>query len=131
MVDNVILTLARAYDSSMELGSPHVCPRALLPLVSAAQAIKVERDSNALGGKLSLEAEEDMTLLGEAFCDKNGNPISASDRRRYLSKEATLTQHVFDTDLTWTFHIWQHFVDFSTYELHAIKRFALGKYLNG
>ena len=113
IVDNVLLSVARAYDSQVTLESPHVRPRALVPLVSAAQIVQVSK--NAASGKLPLESTEDMRLAGLDFVAKNGGPLSLVQRRRVIAAKGH--QLTFDTEHTWTFHIWQHFVDLSTYEL--------------
>lgn len=69
----------------------------------------------SLSDPLHLGIKEDMRLLGNEFWKKSGKPLTMSERRQLLAQN--LDKYTFDTERTWTFQLWQHFVDFATYEL--------------
>lgn len=46
-----------------------------------------------------------------------GAPLSADKRRQWCDIPKNLAGRLLDTEYIWTFHIWQHLIDFSTYKL--------------
>jgi hypothetical protein len=43
--------------------------------------------------------------------------MAAEKRRKWCDVVKNLEGKTFDTEHVWTFHIWQHLIDFSTYRL--------------
>lgn len=46
-----------------------------------------------------------------------GAPLPADRRRKWCDVAKNLEGRTFDTEHVWTFHIWQHLIDFSSYRL--------------
>ena len=126
-MDNVFLAIARAYDTNMHVRSPHVAPRLLVPLVSAAQAVHVSEEP--ISGQLPLDPVEDMRLVGPEFATSDGRPLSLYERRKLLARD--VDKYQYDTTHTWTFHIWLFFGDVAPCELHVLQRFDLARHLDG
>ena len=64
--------------------------------------------------------------------DPAGKPLTAGRRRSFFMKAENRRALSFETDRVYTFHIFQHLVDCSTYELDlSVYRFDLTHYLDG
>ena len=57
-----------------------------------------------------------------------GAPLSSDKRKAYFAAKRNRTGRVFDTDLVWTFHFYQHLVDIGKYELNMVHKFDLARW---
>lgn len=61
-----------------------------------------------------------------------GNPVSSDKRRKWCDTPKNLSGRQFSPDHVYTFHIWQHLIDFSTYNLSlgGLMNLDLTQFLN-
>lgn len=57
--------------------------------------------------------------------------MSGPSRKQHFTSGARRQGKSFDTSHVWTFTMYQHFVDMSTYELNMVRRFDLAGHLDG
>eukprot|EP00877_Chromochloris_zofingiensis_P008387 jgi/Chrzof1/3801/Cz13g09100.t1 len=114
-IGEVVLTAAaRAFSKSTQVDVYARLPYFMNPVLAACQLVNV----SAEGEQPDMwAATEDMRLFSAELADKNGAPLSADKRRQWCDIPKNLAGRLLDTEYIWTFHIWQHLIDFSTYKL--------------
>jgi len=114
-VGEVVLTAAaKAFSNSTQVDVYAPLPYFMNPVLAACQLVNVSKE----GEQPALTAaQEDLRLFSSELVDKKGNPFPAEKRRKWCDVVKNLEGKTFDTEHVWTFHIWQHLIDFSTYRL--------------
>ena len=78
-------------------------------------------------------------ITGQSICSASsllsaaaGNPVSSDKRRKWCDVPKNLSGRQFSTDHVYTFHIWHHLIDFSTYNLNlgGLLNLDLTQFLN-
>ncbi|GBF92361.1 hypothetical protein Rsub_05563 [Raphidocelis subcapitata] len=98
-------------------------PYFLNPVMAACQLVNVSEEGRE---PEIFAATEDCrrgsvgvcALLTPALRDASGQPLPAERRRRWCDDPAHLEGLYFGTDHVYTFHVWQHLIDFSSYKAH-------------
>lgn len=84
-------------------------------LMHFSQVVNVSRPGQEPG---LLDAEEDMTLYNPSLVSSwTGKPLSAAKRRGHFSCKSGRQGRLFDTDNVWTFQVYDHVMDYSTFTL--------------
>ena len=103
----IIQKMQPSLAADLSCNSPYV----VAPLVSVAQCIvasKVDHEPSIANGIAALR--ENLSLLGPQF-----EGLSSMARKKLFSKSANLKGLSFSPDLVYTFNIYQHYVNFSTF----------------
>eukprot|EP00775_Hariotina_reticulata_P007980 gene7980-8178_t len=102
----------------------------LNPVLASCQLVNVSRpgEEPELWG-----ATEDMRLLHDELTDKNGNPMPSEKRRRWFDVAANAQKVIISKDYVYTWHIWQHWCNISTYrlQLSSLLSFDLCQFSEG
>lgn len=88
------------------------CPYLLAPLVTVAQSIVASRpnqEPSISNGIASLR--ENLNLIGSQF-----DGMSSTARKKLFSKPANLNGFSFSPDLVYTFNIYQHYLNLSSFQ---------------
>ncbi|WIA11789.1 hypothetical protein OEZ85_011882 [Tetradesmus obliquus] len=110
----VLTAAAKVFSSSTQVDIYAKLPYFMNPVLAACQMVNVALP----GSEPSLtEATEDMRLFAPELADKTGAPLSPEKRRKWCDVPKHLAGKQFSTEHVYTFHIWQHLIDFSTYKL--------------
>jgi len=64
-------------------------------------------------------------------CGTTGAPAAGGENSWEFKKSPFNKEKVFDMDHIWTFHMHQHIVDLSTFNMQILKQFDITHYLNG
>eukprot|EP00878_Enallax_costatus_P000528 GHUV01000623.1.p1 GENE.GHUV01000623.1~~GHUV01000623.1.p1 ORF type:complete len:349 (+),score=116.38 GHUV01000623.1:263-1309(+) len=129
-IGEMILTAAaKVFSSSTQVDVKAKLPYFMNPVLAACQLVNVSEPGSE--PKLS-EATEDMRLFSADLADKKGNPVSSDKRRKWCDVPKNLAGKQFTPDHVYTFHIWQHLIDFSTYKanLGGLLNLDLTTFLN-
>lgn len=127
-VENVLLRIARGISPSMQVGL-QPAPFLLSPLLAISQIVNVSTPGQEPD---IFDAPEDCRLLGPSLADASGAPMKADNRRVHFSKPANLRPQTFSPGKVYTFHIWQQFIDISSYKLDlGLHRYNLIQHLAG
>eukprot|EP00775_Hariotina_reticulata_P003271 gene3271-3548_t len=110
----VLTTAARVFSQSAQVEIYALLPYFMSPLLAACQLVNVSQPGEQ---PALMEAQEDMRLFAPELVDKDGAPMSADKRRKWCDNPKNLEGKMFDTNNIYTFHIWQHLIDFSSYKL--------------
>jgi hypothetical protein len=114
-VGEVVLTAAaKVFSNSTQVDVYAPLPYFMNPILAACQLINVAKDGEQPD---MAAATEDMRLWSSDLVDKKGLPLAADRRRKWCDVAKNLEGRTFDTEHVWTFHIWQHLIDFSSYRL--------------
>lgn len=114
-VGEVVLTAAaKVFSSSTQVDIYAKLPYFMNPVLAACQLVNVAQPGEE--PKLT-EATEDMRLFAPQLADKHGAPLLPEKRRKWCDAPKNLEGLKFSPDHIYTFHIWQHLIDFSTYKL--------------
>lgn len=110
----VLTAAAKVFSSSTQVDIYAKLPYFMNPVLAACQLVNV-----AVPGQepALTEATEDMRLFSPDLADKKGEPLPADRRRKWCDTPKNLAGKQFSPDYVYTFHIWQHLIDFSTYSL--------------
>uniref|UniRef100_A0A383VT33 Domain of unknown function at the cortex 1 domain-containing protein n=1 Tax=Tetradesmus obliquus TaxID=3088 RepID=A0A383VT33_TETOB len=111
--DLIFNAAAKVFSHSTQVDAYAELPYFMNPVLAACQMVNVSRAGSAPG---LAEAQEDMSLFSPALADKNGKPVSAAKRKKWCDVPKNLEGLMLDTEHVYTFHIWQHFIDFSAYK---------------
>jgi len=104
-------------------------PYFLSPLVNTCQGFAVERPSEVQDifgqEKNKWNLVEDTTLLGD------GVPRNAEKRRKFFAVQENLEKYYYETDLTYTFDYYQHYLDMATmnFVVTSFLKFDVSKYV--
>uniref|UniRef100_A0A383W2N9 Domain of unknown function at the cortex 1 domain-containing protein n=1 Tax=Tetradesmus obliquus TaxID=3088 RepID=A0A383W2N9_TETOB len=110
----VMTAAAKVFSSSTQVDAYAALPYFMNPLLAACQLVNVSKP----GSEPQLaEAQEDMRLLSPALADKHNAPLCPHKRRKWCDTPKNLDGLLLDTQHVYTFHIWQHLIDFSSYKL--------------
>ncbi|KAI8468504.1 MAG: hypothetical protein J3K34DRAFT_522883 [Monoraphidium minutum] len=113
-VGEIVLTAAsKVFSSSAHVDVYAKLPYFMNPVLAACQLVNVSRDEDAPADMWA--AQEDMRLFCGDVADKHGNPPER--RRKWCDNPKHLEGRKLSPDHTYTFHIWQHLIDFSSYKL--------------
>eukprot|EP00775_Hariotina_reticulata_P003808 gene3808-4065_t len=110
----VFTAAAKVFSNSTQVDAYATLPYFMNPLLAACQLVNVSRPGSA---PPMAAAQEDMRLFSPALADKNNQPLTAAKRRKWCDQPKNLEGLMLDTENVYTFHIWQHLIDFSTYKL--------------
>uniref|UniRef100_A0A383VSP2 Domain of unknown function at the cortex 1 domain-containing protein n=1 Tax=Tetradesmus obliquus TaxID=3088 RepID=A0A383VSP2_TETOB len=113
VADMLFNAAAKVFSNSTQVDVAAELPYFMNPVLAACQMVNVSRAGSAPG---LAEAQEDMSLFSPALADKNGKPVSAAKRKKWCDVPKNLEGLMLDTEHVYTFHIWQHFIDFSAYK---------------
>ncbi|GBF87353.1 hypothetical protein Rsub_00064 [Raphidocelis subcapitata] len=91
-------------------------PYFMNPMLAACQTANACRDEDAQEDMWAVQ--EDMRLVAPGLADKSGAPLSSDKRRKWCDNPKNLEGCKFVPGLTYTLHIWQHLIDFSSYKLN-------------
>ncbi|KAA6424912.1 MAG: hypothetical protein FRX49_05086 [Trebouxia sp. A1-2] len=116
------LQIASRISPQMKFGPPSR-PFLQVPVMSLSQKVIVSEpgDEPQLAGRTEQGAE-----LYKAILEDTGGENSWEFKKSPLNKEK-----VFDMGHIWTFHMHQHIVDLSTFNMQILKQFDITHYLNG
>lgn len=70
------------------------------------------------------------TLLCAGFVTA-GEPASVTQRRKFFQSAKQREYRRYTTDHVWTFHLWQEFLDYSSYVLSLYSTYDLIQHLDG
>jgi hypothetical protein len=106
----VLTAAAKVFSNSTQVDVHAPLPFFMNPILAACQLINVSKDGEAPD---VWDAKEDMRLFEPSLvAGKAGEPMHADKRRRWCDVPKNLDGRMYDTDHVWTFHIWQHLIDF-------------------
>ncbi|BDA45974.1 hypothetical protein COCOBI_08-0660 [Coccomyxa sp. Obi] len=128
LLDNVLIKLAKRINPSMDIGRLSA-PYLLGPVVAMAQLVNVSRPGEEPDP--SKPINEDMRLFDPTLTDSKGGPMNALQRKKHFWDRRNRLRRTFTKGHIWTFQMYQHFVDLSTYELSMLYCFDLGRHLDG
>lgn len=129
LVDQVLIKLAKKINPSVEIG-PMSAPSVLVPLIAMSQGVVASKPGEE--PDLTGHVTEDARLLDPSLQDSHGGPVSVAKRKSYYGSAARRRESFFETDIVYTFHIFQHLVDLGSYELDlSLYKFDLATYLDG
>ncbi|KAI8472123.1 MAG: hypothetical protein J3K34DRAFT_217390, partial [Monoraphidium minutum] len=115
VAEMVLTGAARVFSSSAHVDIYGRLPYFMNPVLAACQLVNVSRDEDA--PKDMWAAQEDLRMFAPELVDKHGKPMSADKRRKWCDVPANIAGRKFTPDVTYTIHIWQHLIDFSSYKL--------------
>ncbi|KAI8474441.1 MAG: hypothetical protein J3K34DRAFT_407807 [Monoraphidium minutum] len=115
ILEQVLRACARVFSKTTIVDAHGECPSFYNPIIAACQLINVARQGEEpdMWG-----AKEDARLLSPALCDGRGRPMEADKRRKWCDDPDNVEGLAFDPDLVYTFHIYQHMMDFGAYKVH-------------
>lgn len=111
----VLTAAAKVFSSSAHVDVHTRLPYFMNPVLAACQMVNISRDDDVPEDIWA--AQEDMRLFSDELSDKSGKALTADKRRKWCDQPKNLEGRKFDPELTYTFHIWQHLIDFSSYKL--------------
>eukprot|EP01023_Acetabularia_acetabulum_P034283 TRINITY_DN32189_c0_g2_i1.p1 TRINITY_DN32189_c0_g2~~TRINITY_DN32189_c0_g2_i1.p1 ORF type:complete len:353 (+),score=35.84 TRINITY_DN32189_c0_g2_i1:159-1217(+) len=130
LLDKIFALIGSILGSRLHIGKSSERPYVMGNILSLAQAICVTPEGQEPPALFPVV--EDMSAVGiEELSNRRGHPVSSSVRKRILQSHHVRKKVKFQPGQTWTFHIWQHLVDFSQYELHLLTTWDLSRYLDG
>uniref|UniRef100_A0A383W1Y2 Domain of unknown function at the cortex 1 domain-containing protein n=1 Tax=Tetradesmus obliquus TaxID=3088 RepID=A0A383W1Y2_TETOB len=138
MVPTSFVNIGYTAAAKMFSSTTRVCPSTsngqvagfLNPVLASCQLVNVSKPGQEPD---MWEAEEDMRLLSDALTDKNGNPMPAEKRRRWFDSPANAGSVLISKDYVYTWHVWQHWCNISTYrlQLNSLLSFDLCQFSEG
>jgi hypothetical protein len=147
LVEHGLLACARRVSTSSAIGGLTTHPYMLLPLLAAAQIANASRpgeepdmmsatedlrlwDPSLVAGS---HHEHALSTAGAAPSAADGDaPLPAEARRKLFTRASARASRTFGTDMVWTFHLWQQFIDMSDYTLTvAGAKYDLARHLAG
>jgi hypothetical protein len=145
LVEHGLLACARRVSTSSAIGGLTTHPYMLLPLLAAAQIANAARPGEEPD---MMSATEDLRLWDPSLVadcsagaappssssppSAEGAPLPAEARRRLFTRASARSSRTLGTDLVWTFHLWQQFIDMSDYTLTvAGAKYDLARHLAG
>ncbi|CAL8462121.1 g1652 [Coccomyxa elongata] len=128
LLDKVLIKLAKRINPSMDIGRL-AAPYLLGPVVAIAQIVNVSRPGEEPDP--SQPISEDMRLFDPTLTNSTGGPMDALQRKHHFWDRRNRARRSFTKGHVWTFQMYQHFVDLSTYELNMLYCFDLGRHLDG
>jgi hypothetical protein len=124
----VLSAAARSFSASTHVDARGKLPYFMNPVLAACQLANVSRAGEE--PQDPWEAQEDLRLwapelvvdggeAGSATTDQR--PMPSEQRRRWCDCSQNLAQRNFEPreDLVWTFHVYQHLIDFASYRLNV------------
>ncbi|GBF99475.1 hypothetical protein Rsub_12143 [Raphidocelis subcapitata] len=111
----VLRAASKVFSSSAHIDASTELPYFMNPVLAACQMVNVSREGEHPRDVWA--AEEDMRLFCPAIADKHGRPLPSDKRRKWCDQPKNLGGRAFGTDHVYTFHIWQHLIDFAGYSL--------------
>ena len=94
----------------------------LSPLAQTVQSMKVSKEPVDI--ELNTVVEESNALVF-------GKELSFVERKKLLGRSSELAKHVFKKEYYYTFDFYDDKLDFSKFELNAVRKFDLISYLLG
>jgi hypothetical protein len=155
LVEHGLLACARRVSTSSAIGGLTTHPYMLLPLLAAAQIANASKPGEEPD---MMSAQEDLRLwdpslvagheesashtAGGAMMPAattagggplpDGAPLPAEARRKLFTRASARASRTFGTDMVWTFHLWQQFIDMSDYTLSvAGAKYDMARHLAG
>eukprot|EP01025_Chloroclados_australasicus_P040177 TRINITY_DN4183_c1_g1_i1.p1 TRINITY_DN4183_c1_g1~~TRINITY_DN4183_c1_g1_i1.p1 ORF type:complete len:361 (+),score=25.14 TRINITY_DN4183_c1_g1_i1:224-1306(+) len=130
LVDRIFGLIGSILGSRLLIGKSSERPFLMGSILTLAQAICVTPEGKDPPPVFPIV--EDMRALGiSELSNRRGNPVSSNARKHILQSQQIQRKIKFQPGQTWTFHIWQHLVDLSKYELNLLTQWDLTRYLDG
>jgi hypothetical protein len=125
----VLSAAARSFSASTRVDARAPLPYFMNPLLAACQLANASREGEEPRDPWA--AEEDLKLWAPELAT-----APAEQRRRWCDAPANLAGRAFDPadGLVWTFHVYQHLVDFANYRLDlagVLPRGLLPRFVGG
>ena len=105
----VLTAAAKVFSNSTQVDVTAALPFFMNPILAACQLINVSKDGEAPD---MWDVKEDMRLFGPELAVKGGDALPADKRRKWCDAPKNLEGRQYGTEHVWTFHIWQHLIDF-------------------
>ncbi|KIZ05346.1 hypothetical protein MNEG_2608 [Monoraphidium neglectum] len=116
LMEQLLRACAKVFSKTTIVDAHCEQPYFLNPVLAACQLVNVAKE----GEQPDIwDAPEDCRLLSSKLADKEGGPLTADRRRKWCDEPANVEGLSFDTDNVYTFHVWQHLLDFGTYKACA------------
>jgi hypothetical protein len=130
LVPTSFVSIGYTAAAKMFSSTTRVCPSTtngqiagfLNPVLASCQLVNVSRPGEE---PEAWDAQEDMRLLSTELSDKNGDPLPAEKRRRWFDNPTNASSVLMSKDYVYTWHIWQHWCNISTYRLQLSSFFGV------